>query len=208
MAEAPPIHVAFLLGAFWVALGTFARREARDGWRFIACLLLAAALAHGAWCGLRFDLVVEHPDLLLQPAAGFSTLPVPLAAWTVPRRSRAQALSSILAGLAFAKLGCAVTGCCAFDAREATGPGLQCLEAAGLLAVHCVGRHPKLSAELQLAAMLTGFGVVRLVSALLRELPLASVEATAPALVCAAYLIAGIAWGLTRLVKPVRVRAA
>lgn len=101
-------YIAFLFGAFWVAVGMY---RGRDPWRFLGALVAGASFAHIGWIVLQDSSAVAPPRALLDLTTGYSILFFPLGPLLLSRRDPA-AWKNLPLALAVARAGCWWTGCC------------------------------------------------------------------------------------------------
>lgn len=148
------VHVQTLLlfAAFWTAVLLY--RGYRPA-RFVLGVGLGAALTHLGWAMLHWNIVLQHPTAVLDPALGFSVLFFPLGpilAAPQPATWRALPLA-----LAVARAGCVVAGCC-HGSVGSSGPYPTPLYEVGLLVLlhFAVRAAPGPKA---MAVFLLGFGL-------------------------------------------------
>lgn len=203
----------FLVLAFWAAVFDFQRRgggAGNDALRLAIGLALGALLAHLGWALLHPALIAADPDLLLE-VRGFSSLFLPLGvpALAVPgqgdrTRFLAPAVGCLALGLAVARLGCILAGCClgapthAFWAVSGRHP-TRWLEWAGLLAI-CLTSYG-LPRSLVAPITLAGYGALRLALAPLREADPAGPALFASSWLAAGWLLLGGGWALRRRIR-------
>jgi hypothetical protein len=196
--------------AFWLCVVAFRSRSTSTAEcsRFVVGLVLGAAAARCGWALLHLDRIASSPQALLDPAAGFSSLFVPLgpltsASWGATREARqsflAEALHVLPLGLAVARLGCLAAGCCGGIALESplaiagvtvTDHPVPVYEAAGLLALYLAAR--RMPARFVVATVLAAFGGLRL---LLEPLRAASEGSMAVEIVCSSWIVLGVSLG-------------
>jgi len=241
--DAATLQLLAWSGAFWIAVGGFLRGATPSGagiagaagraggagrgpgfssatYRCVLGLALGAVLAHLAWALLHAAAVATHPAALLNPAAGFTVLAVPLGLLaTAPWRASSERRTAYLAAafvplpfaLAVARLGCLAAGCCHGTPTEL--PWGISLAAAELRAAHGglfaagPGLHPtplyesagllalglavrRLPRDWVAPAVLAGFGALRLAVEPWRAPPPLGPPLVPPALLAAAWLLA------------------
>lgn len=201
-----------LVLAFWAAVYDFLRREGSHGdhgFRLALGLGLGVLFAHLGWMLIHPRLVASDPHLLLE-ARGFSSYFLPLGVLTTaPRRGDrllylARAVGCLALGLAVARLGCIVAGCCrgaptyAFFAVGGRYP-TRWLEWAGLVGL-CLGSR-RLPLRLVAPLTLAGYGALRLTLAPLREADPAGPDLLAPAWLAAVWLLFGSGWALRESIR-------
>jgi hypothetical protein len=174
-----------LCAAFWAAVLGFARSSRSPGSapRFVAGLVLGAALAHLGWVLQHLDDVPDVAAVIASPS-GFSVLFFPLGPLLVmPRKAPARAREEFLAAsfaplpfaLAVARVGCLAAGCCAgleLEGPRAGGLGRHptpLYEIVGLLALQA-GTH-RLAFRFRAPAVLAGTALLRLLLEPLRATP-------------------------------------
>lgn len=207
----------FLVLAFWAAVYDFERRGGGVGGeapRLAFGLGLGVLFAHLGWVLLHPSVVRADPRILLE-LRGFSSLFLPLgvlalAPWRGDRRRYLAAGVGCLAlGLAVARLGCVLAGCCrgaptdtlfAVAGRFPT----RWLEWAGLLALALAT--DRLPRRWVAPVTLIGYGALRLALEPLRAADPAAPTLFAPAWLAAGWLLIGSAWvlrqGIPRLAPP------
>lgn len=121
--DALALQLLALFAAFWVAVIGYAGRQPDPRWdkRFLAGLVLGAALGHWGWLGLHLPAALEDPWGAVFSVTGLTLIPVPLgllltAPWGAGYEARtaywAAALGSLPLAFAVARLGCLAAGCC------------------------------------------------------------------------------------------------
>lgn len=208
----PLLHALTLIGAFWTAALCFAIKggDQRDAARFVAGLALGAAASHLGWALLHPRTVLLQPLLLLDPAAGYTVLTLPLGLIaSVPWRARARRRSHYLAtalgtlplAIAVARIGCWISGCCYGIATQlpwgvvvAGEPTpvhpVPVYEALGWVGVFALLQ--RVDRAWVAAAVLIAFGALRLMLEPLRAAPPLGPPAIAPAWIALAWLALGI----------------
>lgn len=199
----PPLLVL----AFWAAVYDFERRGGADGGeapRLAFGLGLGVLFAHLGWLLLHPSVVRADPHILLE-VRGFSSLFLPLGVlalvpWRGDRtRYLAAGVGCLALGLAVARLGCILAGCCrgapthvlwAVAGRFPT----RWLEWAGLLVLAVVS--DRLSWRWVAPITLAGYGALRLALGPLRAADPAGPTLFAPAWLAAGWLLLGSAWAL------------
>jgi phosphatidylglycerol:prolipoprotein diacylglycerol transferase len=211
----PLLPYAALWGAFWTALITFpGRSQSSEALRLVLALLVGAALAHLGWMVLYLPHLLDHPLWILDPTRGFSVLflplgPVLLAPRGVPRRRAflTRTFASLPLPLAVARLGCLAAGCC-YGIPTSTPWGVQVAaeasvhptplyEIAGCLGLHGVLR--RVPSRCVTPVFLAGFGLIRLLVEPWRSMAPIGPPVVPPALLAAAWLVAGLQLARTRL---------
>ena len=178
------LQLLALFAAFWTAIALYARRSPSPApARFVAALGLGAVFAHLGWAGLHWPAVAAHPSALLDPARGLTVLFVPLG-FLLLERSPA-AFASLPLALAVARLGCLAVGCCHGPEGELTP--LHAI--GGLIVLHGVVR--RLPARWVTAAVLAGFGLIRLATEPLRAMPPLGEPLVSVAWIAAAWIAGG-----------------
>lgn len=178
-APAPEPIRYLVWGAAFLAAGWAYGSHTRGRDRFALALLLGAVFAHLGWAIVHLPRVMEFPGWVLQPGAA-SVLFVPLGILLVaPWR---EALAALPLALAIARLGCLPYECC----YEVAWAGLP--EVTSLVALHIAARRwPQHTT----AIVLSGFGVIRLLSLPLRSASVAE-PFVDPAWVAVAWIVAGV----------------
>jgi len=204
-APLPP-GIAALLGwgaGLWVSLLAFSESgSAPEAVRFCAALALGGLAAHLGWCALSLPRVVARPALLWAPA-GFSGVFVPLGVFALAPRSEgrpsflAAALPALLLGLALARLGCLLAGCClgapsSLPWAVAGRHPVRWLELLGLWGLARISA--SLPQEQRGPLALAGFGLLRLLLLPLRELAGGAPARLWVGMLDAAWLGAGLTW--------------
>lgn len=187
---------------FWLAYVRLPER------RFAGALVVGALAAHLGWAFLHLDRVLDAPWAVADPRSGFSVLFVPLgllgtAPWCAGSVERERFLASgaraLLPGLALARLGCLVAGCCGGVALET--PVLASLaerhpvalyELAGLAA--CALLLQRVDTARVAPVFLLGFGGLRLALEPLRAPPPLGEPVVDPSWLAAAWLCVGAIW--------------
>jgi hypothetical protein len=197
-------------GAFWLCVIVFWRRSSSvvECRRVIAALALGAVAARGGWALPHLHHVARSPAVLLDPAAGFSSLFVPLGPlaatpWGATREARriflAEAFHVLPLGLAVARLGCLAAGCCGGIAMESpvavggvsfANHPVPLYDAAGLLVLYLTGR--RLPTSLVAPTVLVGFGCLRL---FLEPLRPSSEGSMAVEIICSSWIALGVSLG-------------
>jgi len=225
--DATTLQLLAWCAAFWAALIGFAARQERvcHPARFLLGLALGAALAHLGWALLNPALVRAQPRILLSPL-GFTELLVPLgllAAAPCCARSGARtrflsaALGALPPALATARLGCLAAGCCAGTPSTLPwaialkgGPRLHPValyEIAALVALSLATR--RADPRSIPAAVLAGFGAIRLALEPLRAPPPLGAPLVPPALLALGWIALGaLAWRAGRKWPPEAAGAA
>ncbi len=155
--------------------------------RFGVGLVLGAAFSRLGWAALHVDMVVAHPEAMLDPNAGYTILAFPLGLlvaipWREPARKRREYLNASMASLPvaffFARLACFATGCChgtptalpwSVDVRGAPSHPTPLYEAGLWIGVYLVVR--KLDARWVPGIVLGATGATRLIVAPFRAPP-------------------------------------
>jgi hypothetical protein len=202
--------------------------------RFGLALAVGALLAHLGWGLLHLDLLAVAPGALLDLRAGFCVLFVPLglfavAPWGAGRAELERFLSAgaraLVPGLALARLGCLVAGCCSGIELPAFDPSLLYGRAYGL--AYGLLRHPvpayelfglgalalwlkRVEPERVAPAFMLGFGALRLALEPLRAVPPLGPPIVDARWLAAGWLVAGALWWLAlvrgRMREAVRAR--
>jgi len=178
------LQLLALFAAFWTAIALYARQSPSPApARFVTALGLGALFAHLGWAVLHWPAVAAHPSALLDPARGLTVLFVPLG-FLLLERSPA-AFASLPLALAVARLGCLAVGCCHGPEGELTP--LHAI--GGLIVLHGVVR--RLPARWVTAAVLAGFGLIRLATEPLRAMPPLGEPLVSAAWIAAAWIAGG-----------------
>jgi hypothetical protein len=172
------------LAAFWVAVLCF-DRECDRGLRFVFGWALGAGFAHAGWALLHWSVVRANPAALFDPTGGFCVLFLPLGLLS----AGSAALATLPLSLSVARLGCLAAGCCGGVSTAWGAHPVALYEMAGLLALHCASRLlPRCWLP---AAVLGGFGLLRVGLEPLRAPPPLGDPALPPRALAAAWVAVG-----------------
>ena len=182
-------YVAWLLAAFWVAVGFY---RGRDPFGFLAAVVAGAAFAHMGWLALHLHVVAEPMRALVDVTTGYSVLAFPLGVLLFSRRD-ADAWRALPLALAVARVGCLVSECCAGRPTSWGNHPAPLYEIVLLVLLsQLLGKFPREAAGW---AFLLGFGSIRLAVEPLRIPPEAAVP---PAVLAGCWVAVALAWAIAR----------
>lgn len=193
------LQLGLLSLAFWIAVAHYVQASRRPSVRFVLGLGLGAALSCIGWRVLHGAPPTAGFDAGLL-SGGATLLFFPLGPLLLCRE--AAAFRSLALALAVARMGCLAAGCC----HGIAGAPTRELEMAAFVLLHLLLR--KLEDRDVVPAFLVGFGAMRLATEPWRVSSLHTGLSVPASWIATAWIAAGTAAWLSRLVRQVPVAMA